>query len=532
MQYNSDVVYKSAIYCRLSKDDEQVGESVSIETQKMMLIDYCEDHKYEIYDIYVDDGFSGLNYDRPAFIRLLNDIDAGKVNLVITKDLSRLGRDYIQTGYFTDIYFNKKRVRYIAVNDGIDTLCNNNDIAPFKNILNDMYAKDLSRKVKLAKRQRAMKGYYMSGQPPFGYKPDPNNRNHLIIDEEAANIVKMIFKLAEEGNSFLGISRKLTELGIITPAAYKVKNGDTRFIRYLNKEDALTAWSYQTVRTILLDSVYKGDMVNHKTEIINYKTKESVLVPPEEYIIVPNRHEAIISIEMFEKVQQILRSRHRGKRHNYENIFNGKVFCSECSTPMTLIAIKNRKGVKKGLLKCFKHYTNPEECTHYHAVLYDDLYDEILARIQQLFNEVKNSQVFEDVKLKLLEHKRDEMAKEEKDKILKELSSVKKSISDIRKASNKSSLSPTSNLPMLNDLISKQCELTQRLTLIECGETNYDIDKKEIDELLNDFFDIKNIDENLVSQLIQKIEVGETLVTEDGPKRDIIITYSFDKNFG
>ena len=135
--YNSDVVYKSAIYCRLSKDDEQAGESVSIETQKMMLIDYCIKHKYEIYDIYVDDGFSGLNFNRPAFIRLLNDIDSGKVNLVITKDLSRLGRDYIQTGYYTEVYFAQKRVRYIAVNDGIDTNREDKDIAPFKNILNE-----------------------------------------------------------------------------------------------------------------------------------------------------------------------------------------------------------------------------------------------------------------------------------------------------------------------------------------------------------------------------------------------------------
>ena len=149
MQYENNTTYKTAIYCRLSKDDEQVGDSVSIETQKMLLTDYCIEHGFEIYDIYVDDGFSGLNFNRPAFMRILNDIDAGNVNLVITKDLSRLGRDYIQTGYFTDVYFPQKRIRYIAVNDGIDTSRNDNDIAPFKNILNDMYAKDLSRKVKM-----------------------------------------------------------------------------------------------------------------------------------------------------------------------------------------------------------------------------------------------------------------------------------------------------------------------------------------------------------------------------------------------
>jgi len=177
---NEQIIYSAAIYCRLSKDDgteadsaNQQGDSVSIETQKMLLEDYCTEHGFAIYDIYADDGFSGLNFNRPAFTRLLEDIDGGKINLVITKDLSRLGRDYIQTGYYTDVYFSRKRVRYIAVNDGIDTSRDNNDIAPFKNILNDMYARDLSRKVKSAKRQRANKGYYISAQPPFGYRVDP-----------------------------------------------------------------------------------------------------------------------------------------------------------------------------------------------------------------------------------------------------------------------------------------------------------------------------------------------------------------------
>ena len=174
---NEQTIYSTAVYCRLSKDDEQAGESVSIETQKMMLEDFCHERGFPIYEIYADDGYSGLNFNRPAFSRLLEDIDSGKVNLVITKDLSRLGRDYIQTGYYTDVYFSRKRVRYIAVNDGIDTNRDDNDIAPFKNILNDMYAKDLSRKVKSAKLQRAYKGYYISAQAPYGYKVDPTNRN-------------------------------------------------------------------------------------------------------------------------------------------------------------------------------------------------------------------------------------------------------------------------------------------------------------------------------------------------------------------
>ena len=184
------VFYNVGIYCRLSLDDGSVGESGSIQTQKMMLEKYCKDNHYTIKEIYIDDGVSGLTFNRSGFQRMLKDIEAGKINMVITKDLSRLGRDYLQTGYYTEQYFPLHNVRYIAINDGIDTLLDNNDIAPFKNILNDMYAKDLSRKVKSAKRQRALNGLFISAQTPYGYIKDPTNKNHLIVDEDVRHIVE------------------------------------------------------------------------------------------------------------------------------------------------------------------------------------------------------------------------------------------------------------------------------------------------------------------------------------------------------
>lgn len=165
-----DRIYNAGIYCRLSKDDDRPGESMSIETQRSMLTEYCEKNKYAIFDIYIDDGFTGTNFNRDNFQRLLNDIDAGFVNMVLTKDLSRLGRDYIQMGYYTEIYFPSKGVRYVALNDGYDSENSTNDIAPFMNILNDMYARDISRKIKAAKYQRAKKGYFIASEAPYGYK--------------------------------------------------------------------------------------------------------------------------------------------------------------------------------------------------------------------------------------------------------------------------------------------------------------------------------------------------------------------------
>ena len=270
----------AAIYCRLSKDDEKIGESVSIETQKMMLSQFCQENGFSIFDYYVDDGFSGLNYQRPGFQQLLEDMEAGKIDTVITKDLSRLGRDYIQTGYYIDIYFKEHNVRYIAMNDNIDTKQDDNDIAPFKNILNDMYAHDLSRKVKAAKKQRALKGYFISGQAPYGYKIDQTNINHLIIDQSVALNVEKIFRLATEGNTLREITAILTKEKILSHGAYKAQCGDDRFGRYI-QDDEYT-WCMATVARILKDPVYTGSMVNHKDEVKNYKTKERRKVPEEE----------------------------------------------------------------------------------------------------------------------------------------------------------------------------------------------------------------------------------------------------------
>lgn len=300
------ILYKTAIYCRLSLDDGSLGESGSIQTQKMMLEKYCRDNNFTIKEVYIDDGYSGLNFDRPAFKRLTADIESGNINLVITKDLSRLGRDYLQTGYYTEQYFPLHNVRYIAVNDGVDTLIDNNDIAPFKNILNDMYAKDTSRKVKTAKRLLMQKGLYMAAQPPYGYKKDPNDKNHLVIDEEAAKVVRLIFDLALTNVGVVKITRELNKRGIMSPSIYKANNGDSRFTkltstrRQMFKNYNIESWNTNTVGSILRDVVYVGDMENHKYEVKNYKTKKCTKVPKEEHIIARSD---------FEHVQELIKHR-------------------------------------------------------------------------------------------------------------------------------------------------------------------------------------------------------------------------------
>ncbi len=526
---NEQIIYSAAVYCRLSKDDEQAGESVSIETQKMMLTDFCHERGFPIYEIYADDGYSGLNFNRPAFTKLLEDIDSGKVNLVITKELSRLGRDYIQTGYYTDVYFSRKRVRYIAVNDGIDTNREDNDIAPFKNILNDMYARDLSRKVKSAKRQRAHKGFYISAQAPYGYKVDPQNRNRLIVDEEAAEVVKEIFRLSLAGHSLIQISKILTEREIITPGVYKARNGDTRFSRYQEGKSSLFGWCYQTVRAILRDQVYTGDMVNHKVEVINYKTKECARVPKEQHIIVTDRHEPIVSRDDYERVQSLISFRHRPKKHNFDNVFKDLTFCAECRHRMTLM-MKPLKAGLMPLIRCTHHYSNPEDCKHNHYIYYDDLYAEVLKRVQNIARQIESGELLEQIQKQSAKRVKTDKLVAEQAKINKRLSVLKRIIKKLYEDFAADLLDSESYHSMLTDYANEQKQITARLAVIEAelGSTSNDEQNVlKLKNVLDEYLNVETLTANMLNQLIERIEIGHTVKVDGCRQQEITIVYRF-----
>lgn len=526
---NEQTIYSTAIYCRLSKDDEQAGESVSIETQKITLEAYCTEHGFAIYDIYADDGFSGLNFNRPEFTRLLEDIDGGKINLVVTKDLSRLGRDYIQTGYYTDVYFSRKRVRYIAVNDGIDTSRDNNDIAPFKNILNDMYAKDLSRKVKSAKRQRASKGYYISAQAPYVYKVDPTNRHCLIVDEEAAEVVKEIFRLALAGHSLIQISRILTERQIITPGVYKAQSGDTRFSRYQEDKASLFGWCYQTVRAILRDQVYTGDMVNHKYEVVNYKTKECVRVPKEQHIIVADCHEPIVSRDDYERVQSLIALRHRPKKHNFDNVFRDLTFCAECGHRMTLMM----KPLKAGLtpvIRCTNHYNNPDKCKHNHYIYYDVLYAEVLKRIQGIAKRVESGELLRSIQKQIARQVKTDKLEAEKLKITKRLQVLKKIVKKLYEDFASDLLDTDSYHSMLTEYTQEQKKITARLAVIEIELIRKESHTQNVEKLkavLDEYLHVETLDANMLNQLIERIEIGRLVKVDGCKQQEITIVHRF-----
>ncbi len=395
--------YKAALYCRLSSDDGTQGDSASIQTQKLMLQKYCNEQGFNIVDTYVDDGFTGTNFNRPSFQRLINDIEEKKVNLVLTKDLSRLGRNYIMTGHYTEIYFPSKNVRYIALNDGIDTSNDNNDLAPFKNILNDMYSKDISKKVRAAKRHRALQGLYIGCDAPYGYMKDPNNHNRLIIDEQSAEIVRYIFKLAQEGNGICGIATILTKEAVPIPSVYKANKGDTRYLHHIDKFNEIKkrTWSSFTVFTILKRRTYIGETTSLKKETPNHKTTKVRFNPPEKWIVVPYTHEAIISEEEFDRTQQILSARQVKQKYHHENLFKGLVFCGTCNRRMILENARDWNNGKKWIYKCNTCARTTFQPRHFNMFKYDKLKPIITARVNEYINLFKNDEAF----LKMLKDK-------------------------------------------------------------------------------------------------------------------------------
>lgn len=328
--------WRAGIYLRLSKEDETQGRSESIANQQALLQRYAMEQGWEIMDYYIDDGYSGLHFDRPGFQRMLRDIEAGRVNLVLTKDLSRLGRDYIDTGYYLERYFPSRRVRYIALADGIDTFdkrCAQNDMGPFKSVMNDLYAKDISKKVRAVMDAKREAGQFIGAFAPYGYDKDPADKNRLLVDRPAAEVVRGIFSEYLSGDSMAEIARRLNREGILPPSRYKA---EIQRLSYANANAAQGLWRAETIRSILGNPTYAGDVAQGKNEKLSYKLKASRKLPREAWTVVADTHEAIVDRESFQIVQRMLESRGGRKRSKPQaHLLSGLVFCGDCGRPMT-----------------------------------------------------------------------------------------------------------------------------------------------------------------------------------------------------
>lgn len=376
--------YVAGLYCRLSKDDGNSVESMSIWSQKVMLKQFAESNSIAIYDYYVDDGYSGTNFERPSFKKMITDIENGKINCVITKDLSRLGRNYLQSGAYIEMYFPQKNIRYIAITDGIDTLnSNQNDIMPFKNILNEMYAKDTSKKVKSAIQSRMREGTYIGSKAPFGYLKDPNNKRRLIIDEKTKPIIELIYKLCLEGKGTQLISQELMKRKIPRPSAF-VENAEKL---YGLTEENKYQWSHRMVLNVLRDPVYCGNMARNKRPTLSFKNSKRMYIPKSDYIYARNTHEGIVSEEVWEQVQTMVDKRKCNNKKGlyYDNIFQGLVRCPKCGyalTPKTDYRLKKKELIDFVHFSCSTYKKYGVNACSSHRIEARDLYNIVLEDIQ------------------------------------------------------------------------------------------------------------------------------------------------------
>ena len=319
----------TALYPRLSHEDELQGESNSISNQKRILETYAKQNGFSNLRWYTDDGYSGANFQRPGFQAMLADIEAGKVGTVIVKDMSRLGRNYLQVGMYTEMIFPQKNVRFIAINDGVDSAQGENDFAPLRNIFNEWLVRDTSKKIKAVKRSKGMSGKPITSKPVYGYLMDEDE--NFIIDEEAAPVVRQIYSLCLAGNGPTKIARMLTEQQIPTPGTLEYRRtGSTR--RYHPGYEC--KWATNTVVHLLENREYTGCLVNFKTDKVSYKLKHSIENPSEKQVIFENHHEPIIDRETWERVQELRKQRKRPNRYDEVGLFSGILFCADCGSVM------------------------------------------------------------------------------------------------------------------------------------------------------------------------------------------------------
>lgn len=530
--------YKAALYCRLSVDDGNFGGSVSIETQKILLEQYCKDHKITDYKFYCDDGCSGTNFDRPSFKKMLSDIDEGKINLVIVKDLSRFGRNYVEAGMYVQ-QFTDSNIRFIAADDNYDSLVNSDDLLfPIKNVVNEMYARDVSKKTKAAKKAKARDGQFIGSKAPFGYKIDPNDRHHLIVDEPAAQVVKRIFRLASEGVGYNKMAKIFREEKVLTPIAYfNLNNPDYFKSDYWRKE---FDWHVTSIRAILNNEVYLGKLVYGKQRNKSMKSKEKVRNPKEDWIVVENCHEPIITQELWDTVHKILNAKHRPAKAGEVQMFAGLLYCSDCGHCLTYSQKQRKDGSYHGAYSCWMYKTHGKEYCASHYITFDTIYELVLIDIQRnLFQYRKNTDKFKSILSRkyqsdsqkqaeqiTLEYEQKQKRCEELDKIISRLyeDNVLGRIGDERYESMSQSyeLEQVEIKKALPILKSKIDELKRQS---DCADNFINVIKK--------YTIIDKLDAAILNELIDKIVVHHKEQAEDGRTfQQIEIYYRFVGKLG
>lgn len=513
-------LFNVAIYIRLSREDGDKEESDSVGNQRKLLAEYiAKKEDFILYDVYVDDGYSGTNFNRPSFQRMIADIEDGEVNCVVVKDLSRFGRDYIDTGRYLERYFPEMGVRFISVTDGIDSMKQAYDmLLPIKNIFNEQYARDISKKIQATVKSKQKAGEFIGAFTSYGYKKSPVDKHKLVIDDYAADVVRRIFSLYIQGYGKQKIAKLLNAEGVLCPAEYKKVNGEN--YKNCNCLESTTYWSYSTINSILHREMYVGNMVQGtKRQRMRSKQKK---MTKEEWIIVENTHEPIIDKVTWEKARSLLQKRTRElDLETNKNIFAGFVKCGDCGRAMAKNMWRRADGSKTYSLYCGTYKRNGKQyCTPHTlpmAVLEDIVLGDlkVIAHSADNLKELVQSQSFTASKVKRI-------ADTELSKIKTELERVKKLKKSIYEDYREELISKEEFLSYREDYLKKEELYSKQIEALE---------EKKNDNVTEDVFetpwlkrllelkDIESLDRDIVVEMISEIKVYEN--------RKIKITYNF-----
>lgn len=530
----------TALYERLSKDDEQKGESNSIINQKKMLEAYAADHGLKNIRHFSDDGFSGTTFNRPAFEEMLEEVERGRVGTVIVKDLSRLGRDYLNVGYYTEVVFPKYNVRFIAINNSVDSDdILGNEFAPFINIMNEWYAKDCSKKTRAVFAERRKQGKRTNASVMFGYYRNPDNKDELLIDEEAAAIVKRIFSMTIEGHGPTDIARILTEEGVMTPAEYletKAK-ADRRKVRRAD----YSYWSNSTIIKILSSQDYLGHTVLGKCMAPKMKAKKVNYTNPDDLTIIKNTHEPIIDQETFDLVQQI---RKKGRRHSHYGIhqkddkYCGILYCGDCGSRMTVHRLTRPNKTHPEKTKTINGFTcgryrssSPKRCSaHYISA---EAMDVLLTKVfRELFQQIDEDREGFINEIAYMIKDRSDADQANIQKRISELEKRNREINEVIKKMYEDVVKGRMPDEVYEQLLSEYSEERDSIcnelkelqdTVDSCSEDNID----QFLELAEKYADFKTITPRMVNEFIKKIDVFETEDVDGVKTKHLNIYFNF-----
>ena len=522
----------TALYCRLSRDDELQGESFSIQNQRRILETYAKDHGFINCRWFVDDGWSGANFERPAFTQMIEGVENGEIKTVITKDLSRLGRNYLQVGLFTEITFPKKGVRFIAINDGVDSAQGDNELSGLRNYFNEWMVRDTSKKIRAVFRSKGMSGKPLTSQAPYGYVKDENGM--FVIDEETAPVIRQIFSLCLAGNGPTKIARMLTEQNIPTPGTVEYRRtGSTR--RYY--PDYPCRWATNTVSNILMRREYIGDTVNFKTEKVSYKFKTTVINPEEKQAVFENTHEPIIDRETWERVQELRKQRKRPNRYDEVGLFSGLLFCADCGSVMYQQRYDTGKR-KQDCYICGSYKKRTADCTA-HFIRTDLLTAGVTANLRKVTSyAVQHEAKF----MKLLMAQTEDGSKRKTAARRKELEAAEKRVGELSaifkrlyEDSVTGRISDERFAELSADYEQEQAALKERVAELrreadKAQEAAVNVDK--FMSIVHKHTSFEELTPTLLREFVEKIVVHET-VAADGKRRgkhrtqEIEIYYSF-----